>query len=1144
MSLRFCFGGSGAGKSTQVYKEIISRSMEDSKCNFLIIVPDQFTMQTQKELVTLHERGGIMNIDVLSFGRLSHRIFEEVGENTIPVLDDTGKSLVLRKVAADLEDKLTVLNGNLEKQGYIHEIKSTISEFMQYGIGTEDVSKLIAFSEKKGVLVNKLKDLEILYKGFVDYIRGQFVTTEETLGLLQKALHRSEIIKNSVVVFDGFTGFTPIQNKLIQELMQLSKEVIVTVTIDEKESPFEMGGEQNLFYLSQKTTNDLCKLAKEANIPRGEDRFLTMGGEKTRFAANEAMAHLEKHLFRYPLKAFTEGQDCIKIFAASSPKEEVRQASIQMEKLVREEGLCYRDIAVVAGNLEAYAEHVETEFGIMGIPCYIDRTRGIVLNPFIEFIKSALRVLENNFSYESVFQYLRSGLAEFTFEEVDMLENYIIQTGIRGRKKWERLFVYKTKEMGEEVEPLNQINRLRERLVNQLSPLLVLGKNEEVHKFVKALYEFLTISNTAGEMAKYEKLFEENQDIAKAKEYGQLYRLVMELLDQVIGLLGNETMSLVEFADILEAGFGEIEVGTIPQNVDRVLVGDIERTRLKEVKVLFFLGVNDGNIPKNGGKGGIISDIDREFLRQSELELSPSPRQQMYIQRLYLYLNMTKPSEKLYVSFSKVSGEGKTLRPAYLIETLQKIYPDIEVYYPEQAALKEQIMTPLGGIKYMAESLRSYARGEESSKDFMFSLYDAYVESKQFAPWMEMLTEAAFYQYEKRGLGKDVAHALYGKILESSVSRLETYAACAYSHFLQYGLSLKERQAFGFETVDLGNVFHGVLEIFAQKLEESDYNWFNFPADFGTKTVAMAVESMAAEYGDTILYSSARNEYAIGRIERILNRTVSTIQYQLQKGTFTPESYELSFAYVSDFDSVNIALSEEEKIRLRGRIDRIDTCEDENRIYVKVVDYKSGNHHFDLVAMYYGLQLQLVLYMNAALEMEKKKNPDKEVVPAALLYYHVADPAIEVKEELDTEELNAKLIESLRTNGIINGNEQIVHRLDTQLEQSSDVIPVERKKDGSFSARSSVLSGEELQTISSYVNKKVKEIGKEILAGDIEVNPYASGSREACTYCSYQNICGFDPTISGYKKRKLQEIGKDEIMQVINQAVEVEKNGN
>lgn len=1134
MSLRFVFGGSGAGKSTRLYTEILKRAKEEPERNFLIIVPDQFTMQTQKELVThpVNKRKGILNIDVLSFGRLSHRIFEEVGKKEIPVLDDTGKSLVLRRVAGNLKDKLPYLGAHMDKQGYIHEVKSAISEFMQYGIGVEDVQRLMDCAKNGGALYYKLKDLKLLYEGFKDYIRENFITTEETLDLLREALKRSHIVKDSVIVFDGFTGFTPIQNKVIQELMTLTKEVILTVTLDLRENPFEPDGEQKLFHLSKKTVSDLTKLAEAAGVERSNDIYVNYG-EIHRFSRNEPLAHLERSLFRYPLQTYEqETGERIRLFAASSVREEIRQTGILIQKLLRDKGYQYRDIAVVTGDLEAYGELLRTEFLKLQIPCYVDRTRGIVLNPLTEYIVSAFEVIIRDFSYESVFRYLRSGLADFTPEEVDMLENYAISTGIRGKRKWTVQFTRKSDWMGEEVEPLLKLEQLRIRLIEELTPLFLSGNNTAM-TYVEALYFFLTKNRAPEKLAAYEEMFTGQQDLIRAKEYAQVYRLVMELLEQIAGLLTEETMDIREFLDILEAGFGEIEVGTIPQNVDRVLVGDIERTRLKEVKVLFFMGVNDGNIPKSGGKGGIISDIDREFLRASDLELAPSPRQQMYIQRLYLYLNMTKPSNALYISFSKADGEGKALRPAYLVEMLKTLFPRLTVDHPEEEPPLSQIFTPKEGLPYLADALRNYADGMERENKEIFTLYEAYERQEEYAPLLQKLTDAAFYRYEEGKLPARAAKALYGQILINSVSRLETYAACAYRHFLQYGLALKEREEFSFESVDMGNVFHGVLEGFSRKLEESPYTWFDFPEDFAGETVGEVLSLYAAGYGATVLFDSARNEYALKRMERILNRTVMTLQYQLKKGSFRPESYEMSFSSVSDLESVNIALSEEERMKLLGRIDRVDTFEDENKLYVKIVDYKSGGRKFDLAALYYGLQLQLVVYMNAAMDKEKREHPDKEVIPAALLYYHVTDPMAQTEEELSPEEINARLLQELRAGGIVNGNGEIVRYLDGESEGKSDVIPIEYKKDGELSSRSSVMTEEELQTVSDYVNRKVRRLGREILQGKIAVEPYEKGTENACTYCAFTGVCGFDKNVPGFTYRRLKSMDKDEAMECI-----------
>ena len=1143
MSLRFYFGPSGSGKSHRIYEEIMQRAAQEPGRNFLIIVPDQFTMQTQKDLVMRSDRGGILNIDVLSFGRLSHRILEEVGTKEMPVLDDTGKSLVLQKIAADLKEQLPAMGSLLHKQGYIHEVKSAISEFMQYGISTQDMDKLIASAEKRGALAMKLRDLKTLYRGFQDYIRDHFITTEETLDVLRRSLVKSKILQDSVVVFDGFTGFTPIQNRLIQELMRVCEETIVTVTIGEEEDPYQMDGEQKLFHLSKKTVADLVKLAAEAEVTRGEDVFVK--GGPNRFTEAPALCYLEQNLFRYQYEPYTEKQCEIRMFEALSPREEVHQTALYIRKLIREEGLTYRDIAVVIGDLEGYASYVETEFGQLEIPCFLDRTRGIVLNPMIEYIKSALQLYIRDFSYDTVFHFLRSGMADISREEIDELENYVIRTGARGYRTYSRLFTRKTEEMqqgsGQEdteraEETMERLNRIRQQFADTVE-ILHMAPRAKAGEYVDHLYDFLEQNQVQQKLLNYQQRFEQEGDLAKAREYAQIYRLVMDLLDQIYELLGEEEISLQEFADILEAGFGEITVGTIPQNVDRIVVGDMERTRLKQVKVLFFLGVNDGNIPKNASKGGIISDMDREFLIESGTEMAPSPRQQMYIQRLYLYLNMTKPSERLYLSYAKVNSDGKGIRPSYLIDTVRKLFPQLAVEYPQNRSRLEQIEGRQEGARYLAEELREYADGtlrEEERQDFylMYRAYEADPEGR------DRLTAAAFRRYKESGLSRIVARALYGRQLENSVSRLETYAACACRHFLQYGLSLQEREEFGFEVSDMGNVYHAVLENFAGKLAESGRTWWDFDENFATQAIKEAVEGYAATYGETVLYSSARNEYAITRMSRILTRTVLTLQQHLKQGSFQPDDYELSFRFAEDLDSIHVDLSEEEKMHLQGRIDRIDVSEDAEHVYVKVIDYKSGNKKFDLAALYYGLQLQLVVYMNAAMELESRKHPDKEIVPAALLYYHIDDPTIETPVELTQEQINEEILTKLRMNGVVNSDPAVVERLDRFLQDKSKVIPVEKKKDGSFSARSGILSREELHVVSAYVDTKIRQIGREILDGKIAANPYEKGNEEACTYCAYKKVCGFDGSIPGYEKRQLEDLDKQTLMQRMQETTE------
>ena len=1161
MSLRFYFGPTDGDLSTKVYEDVIARSIEHPEQNFLVVVPDQFTMQTQKALSTMHPRGGILNIDVLSFGRLGHRVLEEVDCREIPVLDDTGKCLVLQKLAENMEEELPVLGSFLRKQGYVREVKSAISEFMQYGLSPKDVEELIAFAGEKKALVGKLQDLNTIYEKFKDYIQDHFVTAEETMDILCRNLSKSSLLPGSVVILDGYTGFTPIQYRVLQEIARLCDEMIITLVCDGGDSPYRLDGEQNLFYLTKKTVNDMERLAAEVNEERDrkDDVFLP------ETEGNGELAFLRKHFFRYDAAKYETSTPSQPAWAAScstpsqpaqtapcdkpsqpaqtlaspqirisemmNPAQEVRQTAMEIQRLIRQGGIAYRDIVIVTGDLEGYAPYVESEFARLGIPCFIDRTRSITLNPLTEYMLSALNLTLKNFSYEAVFHYLRSGLSGIPQEEIDRLENYVIETGIRGKKAYQMRFSKKTRSMisrdASDEAPLLAVDHTRETFIAQVDQITE-KKKDKASQFVERLYDFLVAAKAEQKLTAMSKAFEAQGDASRAKEYAQIYRLVMDLLNQIYQLLGEEEVTLREFVDILTAGLGEIQVGIIPQNVDRILVGDMERTRFKPVKVLFFLGVNDGNIPRNTSKGGILSDVEREFLKDSSHALAPTPRQQMFIQRFYLYLNVTKPKERLYLSYSRQGSDGKTLRPAYLIDTLKRTFPALSVEFPQDRPILEQVLTLGEGKGLLADALRDFSGGtlpREREQDFytLYAAFDGTAERQNYV-------NAAFLRHEDHALLQEIARLVYGKILGNSVSRLETYAACAYRHFLQYGLALKEREEFGYEAADLGTIYHGVLEDFAATLKTEKQTWFSFDEDFAERAVMASLDKRAKEYRTSAFTENERSMYQIKRMGRILKRTVMTLQGQLQKGAFVPCDFEEKFDRIIDLGEIR---GEAMKMSLMGRIDRIDVAEDDGNVYVKVMDYKSGDKKVDLTALYHGLQMQLVVYVNEALEKAKKAHPDKEVIPAAILYYHLADPVIEEKKEMSKEDLEHQLRQALCAKGIVNDSMSVIRLLDGSFEDKSEAIPVALKKDGGFAKGSKVQSSENLKLISDFVSEKVKSLGKEILEGNIALSPYERDKEDACTYCPYGKVCGFDPAIPGCQKRIIKEREDEEVIELI-----------
>lgn len=1138
MALQFILGNSGCGKTCYIQEQIIKQAADSPKKNFLIVVPEQFTMQTQRELAAMHPGHSILNIDVLSFGRLAYRVFDELGSFHYKVLEETGKNLILRRVAEEKADALTVLKKNMSRMGYIGEVKSLLSELAQYNVTPSQLSDAI---EKlpQGSFSYKLSDILTMYQGFLDFLEGRFVTAEEILELLADVADQSQILKDSVIVFDGFTGFTPIQNQLLKKLLGICAQMYVTVTIDIREDFYRCAGSHELFAMSKKMIRSLQETADGLHIPV-EEPVLLRHTEKSRFHASKALYFLEQNLFRGSRKRcpLPEEKEDIRIYSLKNPRRELHFTAREIERLVREEGYRYREIAIVCGDLPGYANYAKEVFAEYRIPLFLDQKTAVVFHPLIEFLQSALEVVLYDFSRESVFRYLRSGLSQIAVSEVDILENYVVAAGVRGYGKWSTPFVYLPK--GYKEEELSAVNGTRTQVMEQFTELweALRKKDATVAQQTEAFYRFICGRKIEQQLTQRKAAYEAAGDLKNAKEYAQIYRVVMELLEKLTDLLGDEVLSLEEYARILDTGYEEARIGILPPGYDRVVFGDMERTRLDQVRVLFVAGVNDGVIPKSGGADGILSEPERELLGELALELAPTVREQSFIQRFYLYLNLTKPKEKLYLSYARVDGEGKALRPSYLIHTVLKLYDGLFVREIEEEAFKERIVTAESAQEFLIEGLseaQEWKRKQEETKlRYWGALFRWYKNQKEWKPAAERLFAAARLSHKDTPISAAVTKALYGMVLENSVTRLEQFAACAFSHFLSYGLSLKERPESGFYAADIGTVFHEVLEYFAEGIRQHHYSWFTVTEEESEALLKEAMERALGANHNLALYANARSSYMKERMYRILKRTVGALLYQVRQGRFTPERFEVSFAYAEDLESVNFKLSEEEKMHLRGRIDRIDTCEDGDQLYVKVIDYKSGNTGFQFLNVYYGLQLQLVVYMNAALELMEQQYPDKKAVPAGIFYYHVNDPMVDAKEELSEEELKQSILKELKLDGIASADRAVLERLDTSLAQEgsvqSSVIPVGLNKDGSIKKSSKIIQTQDFAALSAYVNETILHLGRRMMQGDISVAPYALAAKSGCDYCEYRSVCQFDVRVPGFAYRRLSELSEEELL--------------
>lgn len=1098
MSLQFIFGNSGSGKTTYLYKHIVEEASKNPFVNYLVIVPEQFTMQTQRQLVDLAPNHAIMNIDVLSFKRMAYRIFDELGINSVEILEETGKNLVLRKIAQEREEQLSVLRPNINRIGYISEVKSLLSEFVQYNITSTQLNAYVHSDRLPEVLKAKLKDVLVMYEGFEDFMRNRYITAEEILNVLANVAHKSEILKDSVLIFDEFTGFTPIQNKLLKTLFPIVNRVYITLTIDSKEDFYHSRGMQELFDMPKKSIASLMRIADEAGIDVLEPIVLEPCKDR-RFCNSDELYYMEQNIFRRKHRISKAECKNIKVTSLQSPRDEMIYAARRINELIQKEGYRYKDIAIVSGDVNSYSNYVAEVFDKYNIPYFIDTTKEVLFHPFIEFIRAALEIIRYDFSISSVVRFLRCGFCDIEDNQIDILENYLLATGIRGKKAWKGRWL---RMPGHGISyDLESLDELRCRIYDILSSVIEVFFNKEstVKMEITALYRMISGLDIEKKLWKLEEEYLSQGQQIKSKEYGQIYMIVMSLFEKFAAILGDEQMSVVEFTEILDAGVDAAEVATIPPGFDCVTIGDIERTRLNDVKILFFTGVNDGIVPKSANAGGIISQYEREVLKDMDIELAPGAREQSFIQKFYLYLNMTKPSERLYLSFHRVDKDGKAALKSYLINTISRLFAKLDIEYVEDISANLNVSTKLAAEEYLING---------SQDENWYAL----------AKWFgaDEILDARYRYYEGNPISKMVAQAVYGKNIKGSVTRLERFARCQYAHYLTYGLRLREREMSGLMSVDIGNIYHEALSRYSIKIKESnEYDWRNIDDEKRDELALVSLAEAIESYPNLLAYASAKEEYILKKMQHVFKQTVWALTKQVQKGRFNPDKFEFQFEMQTSSD-----------ISLVGRIDRIDTFHDEGKDYIKVIDYKSGNTRFDLLKLYNGVSLQLAVYMNAAVGDEN--------IPGGMLYYHIDDPVLELDENAGEDEAKEALMLKLRPDGLINSDEKVIQAFDENIEGKSLVVPVKLKKDGMPDAYSSVATREEFDIISEFTNNKIAQISEDIYDGNIKINPIVIDGTDSCRYCSFQDICGIKSKMPGIETRNIPKKDKETIYDEMN----------
>lgn len=1148
MSLRIIFGKAGSGKSKFCIDDIKKAWVIDTSRTLILIVPEQFSFQAERSMVKALGGLGLGKPEVLSFKRLARKVMDEVGGSAKQHVNNAGKAMIIHSVLNKYRDNFKAFGRSAGQKGFVDKLSGMLSEFKRYNIDSIVLEETTEKIEDK-FLKDKLEDLTLIYSKYEEILHQRYIDTDDDLTLLRDRIDKSKYLKDSEIWIDEFSGFTPQEYEIIAKLLQVTKRINVSLCTD-----CLMDCEQiqdiDVFYSIKNTGNKLIAIARDANIEI-EKPIALKSDIPWRFNNSKALAHMEENLFKYPYEIYDKNTDDIKVISAANLYNEVENTAEYIVKFCRGKKIRYKNMAVVMRNLDDYEKLIRIIFPQYNIPFFIDKKRAVTEHPLTLLVLSALQILIKNFSYESVFRYLKTGLLFKTQnsvlipQDVDMLENYVLANGIRGGKwfqkePWDYRIEYsiEANEPGkEELEMINKINDIRLAVIE---PIIVfkekIKSSKKARDLCQYLYEFLCNIEIPEKIEELEAKYKEKNELEIAEEYKQIWDMIIDILDQIVEVNGDEKLKLEEFYDTLDLGFSEHSMGLIPHAIDEVLIGSIDRWRSHEIDILFILGANDGILPAVSKDEGMLSDKDRNALRELGLELAPDTKTQAFDEQFLLYSALTKAGGSLIISYPLGDSEGKGLRPSTIISKLKRIFPKMERLSTVIDAGKglNNVTATIPTFNMLISTLRNLAEDQSIDSDLWRNVYLWFMERPEWKYRLSHIAEGLFYTNEENSLGE--GKFIIGNRHYTSVSRLERYKSCPFSYYVQYGLRAKERRIMSMEPPDIGSFLHLVIDLFSKYLQKESIKWADVEESWSNKKIDQLVEEIVGSSPGLPLKRTNRYMYLKERLKRVVKRSIWLIVEQAKRSNFEPIIYEGQFGG-EGLPAMKLILPDGGEIVLTGRIDRIDLYKENDKSYVRIVDYKSGSKSFRLSDLYYGLQLQLILYLSTIWEKGIGGIADK-VLPAGFFYFKLDEPLIRTKGKNEDMDIEKEIMKEMKMKGLILADADIIKQMDKSIEGHSLILPARINKDGTLGKSSSVATIKQFEMLKSYAKNILYDISKEIYKGNISISPYKKNKSTPCSYCPYSSICRFEPNIAGNKYRFLKELNNEKAWELLQKEAE------
>ncbi len=1133
MGVQFILGRSGVGKSQYCLNAIIDCLIESSDDGHLVLlVPEQATYQAERAILSDGRIAGYNRLHVVSFERLQ---FLVCGKNTVkPAISPIGRQMIVHKILRQNKDKLSVLSSSATLPGLARQMADTIAEFCRYSKTPEHIDEFLVdlqSGEQDKLTTLKFSDVNLVFKEYLKFTQDKFLDADNQLANAREILSEVDFLKGAKFWVDGFSGFTLGEFELLAELLKITKDSQIALCLDPAEidlaKPVLEAGGLSMFYPTQRTYTELFELVTKSKLKLHKPVILN---ESKRFSLCLGLEHLERNIFaNKPAKL--SAAESIRIISAPSLRAEVRFVAKQILQLVKKKGFRYRDIAVIASDFDRYEHYMRAYFEDYGVPFFIDKPKALNCHPLVGLISSTLQAIMNDFSCNDIFSYLKTDLGPIECDDVDLLENYCLAFGIGG-SNWqssEEWVVDNVTNSGFDQQRINQLRRgIIEPLIklrDKLCPDDTGQKTITAREFTKAVFDFLESLQVRQKLQSRTEEAMQNNEQGAADEHRQLYGKVVDLFDELVVVFDEQELTCRDLYSILSAAFSQITMAFIPPTLDQVLVGSIERSRHPNLKAVFLVGATEKQFPSSIKFQSLLTDTDRDTAEKFGLEVAPSNRQTLLERQYLAYIAFTRASNFLYVSYPAVGERGSAVVRSTLLDNVESLFENLceESIGSEQAGIDS-----IDNQGELADFLCSEF-GKNSDID-RADLLEKICADSQLCQSGKNVRRAINYD-NKAQLDKKVIGKIFSTTMQSSATRLTTFAQCPYKYFARYVLRLKERQEFKLRPLDIGSFYHNVLDVFTKQLLAEGKNFSGISDEellkIFEKTMSKAI--LEEPFISNFACRTGHNAFIIQSAQENLQSCVIAIAQMIRAGRFKPCASEIGFGKSDEgLGLYEIQLDDGRQLILRGKIDRLDIAESDGQKIALIFDYKKRNaNSFNWAGFYYGLDLQLPVYM---LAVRNTSNPKYKM--------HVVAGGFNIPIEVGTEKLSfEKLAEksekfNYKAKGIFDG--RFASYLDSSTTTGNSQFYNYQIKDGqpygSYVNRGA-LKPTDFENLLKFAERKIIELAKRIFAGEISIKPYYLKKSSPCKNCIYRPVCRFDWQINDYNF--LEPTGKLNVVEKI-----------